>query len=145
MRLFDLAAHRSSRTGFRATHTSSAGFLIDHEGCQFWTDTGRTSFFMDMRLILVPKIFYGCQNWIRSAFSQTAQGCVLHGMADFFHQLNIAFLSSAFTDIGQYGLEMTQSFTARRTLTTGFITQEFNIIAGNLDHTASVIHDNHTA
>jgi hypothetical protein len=66
------------RTGFYACLTPSAQVSVDKKLNQISTDTGRTSFFDDVRHIFVAKIMERCEHRVGSAFAKTAQRCVFN-------------------------------------------------------------------
>ena len=98
-----------------------------------------------MGFILIPEILDRRKDRVGRALAKTTQRCVLHGVADPLQQFNVSFSSSAFTDIRQDLQHPPQAFPAGRTLAAALLTEEIRIIPGHFHHTASVIHNDHTA
>ena len=98
-----------------------------------------------MRFIFISEITQCGQDGVRSCLAQAAKGGILDLMAELFHLIEHFHGAVAVGDLGQHFQQTLGADTAGRTLAAGFVTDEFHIEPGNVDHTVVFIQNDHAA
>ena len=84
-----LARYSLSWTGNGAQCTAGAQRFIDFVMQQLTTNRSRTLFLVNMRLVLVSKIFNGCKHGIWSSLPQSTKGILLNLLAQLQQSVDI--------------------------------------------------------
>jgi len=98
-----------------------------------------------MCLVFVTKIPDRRQNWVGRRATKGTERAILDGFAKVPKKLQVVLFAASLGDIGEYLESMAQTLATWCTFAAAFLCEKARVVAGNLNHTIAIIHDDESA